>query len=252
MKTKPIVWLPAAVFLAVLCSKQAPQPKSQGKVVCLLCDLSESTNKPEIRKSYQDYIRMVLDGTRENDVLLASPITEKSIAERYILRHAFPDFSTDTDNPLYQQAQRKKFDLRMQAEKDSLFGVITGTLFDPSLKIVKTDITSSLSAAQAVFESFAEKKRVLVILSDMIEDSESYDFEKENLTDARIREIIRVETEKGRLPSLAGVHVHVAGAAAEDKEHFFKVRKFWMEYFKACKATLLNANYGTGLITFTE
>jgi len=226
--------------------------RRQGKVVCLLCDLSESTNRPEIRKSYQDYIRMVLDGTLENDVLLASPITEKSIAERHILRHAFPDFSSDTDNPLYQQAQRKKFDLRMQAEKDSLFEVITRTLFDPSLKIVRTDITSSLSAAQSVFESFPEKKKVLVILSDMIEDSESYDFEKENLTDARIREIILAETQKGRLPSMAGIQVYVAGASAEDKEHFFQVRQFWMEYFKACKATLLNANYGTGLITFSE
>jgi len=252
MKHQSIVWLLAAACLAVLCSKPAPQPKRQAKVICLLCDLSESTNEPEIRKGYQDYIRMVLAGTRENDVLLASPITQKSIAERYILRHTFPDFSTDTDNPLYQQAQRKKFDQSMQAEKDSLFEVITRTLFDPSLKILKTDITSSLSVAQSVFESFPEKKKVLVILSDMIEDSETYDFEKENLTDARIREIILAEADKGRLPSLAGVQVHVAGAAAEDKESFFRVRQFWMEYFKACKATLLNANYGTGLITFSE
>lgn len=92
----------------------------------------------------------------------------------------------------------------------------------------------------------------MVIMSDMIEDSSDYNFERERLSDKRIAEIIAREREKKRLSILNGVKVYVTGARASAREQFYNIQNFWLRYFKECGANLSKENYGSALLSFDE
>lgn len=84
-----------------------------------------------------------------------------------------------------------------------------------------------------------------MIMSDMIEDSATYNFQKEKLTDARIDQIIEHEKAKGLLPDLNNVQVYaVKSATQQSREVYESIERFWLRYFKECGATLERANYG--------
>lgn len=51
------------------------------KVIVVLLDLSESTNKPDIRTLYINSFKKVLNRISNGDSLFVAPITEKSILE---------------------------------------------------------------------------------------------------------------------------------------------------------------------------
>jgi hypothetical protein len=124
---------------------------------------------------------------------------------------------------------------------------------DPKQRSSKTSIMDSLELAQRVFATYPNERRVLVIFSDMVEESSYYDFTKENLTGSRIQAIIAAEKKEQRLPRLAGTHVYVIGAAAGfysrmPAEAVRNIQNFWLAYFKVCGANLPVETYGSGLI----
>ncbi len=63
---------------------------------------------------------------------------------------------------------------------------------------MKTDILSSLHVAERVFKQYKNKKNILVIFSDMIEESDDYNFKNVQKTKKRIEEIIRKEKKKNK------------------------------------------------------
>ena len=100
----------------------------------------------------------------------------------------------------------------------------------------------------------ATSKR-LVMFSDMIEQTDRYDFSK-RLTPERMTEIIEAERSGGRLPHLKGVKVWVAGATAQPKEgvhpdNIFAIQNFWLQYFKATGADLTKDRYAATLLNWT-
>ncbi|MEW6652018.1 MAG: hypothetical protein AB1394_00965 [Bacteroidota bacterium] len=111
---------------------------------------------------------------------------------------------------------------------------------------------SSLQVAERVFKSFPQPRKILVIFSDMIEDSRKYNFEKENLTKEKISKIIKSEKEKGQITDMKDVKVYVAGATHPNSEIYDMIKNFWFEYFKTCGANLESQNYGAALIRFDE
>src|SRR5713101_7276527 len=100
----------------------------------------------------------------------------------------------------------------------------------------KTSILDALQLAQRVFETYPSERRVLVLFSDMVEESSYYDFTKENLTASRIQAIIVAEKAEHRLPRLGGAHVYVIGASAGfysrmPAEAVRHIQNFWLQYF---------------------
>ena len=102
------------------------------------------------------------------------------------------------------------------------------------------------------WKTYKNEKNILVIFSDMIEESGDYNFAKETLSEKRIQEIISKEKGKKRIPDLAGVKVYITGATATTSDKFFAVQNFWFIYFKECGATLAKENYGSALLSFKE
>lgn len=224
-----------------------------GKLIYVMFDLSDSTKKPDIRTSYSKNLALIIKKIIPGDVLIAGLITQKSISELYFcIQFEFPKFESSTDNPLYKKAEQKKFNNRIYVIKDSLMSVADSTINNLQKKILKTEIIGGLQVAERVFNSYNQAKNILVIMSDMYEDSKLYRFKNENLTAKRIKSIINNESKIGRLPNLKDVKVYVIGAISKDTKKFIQIRDFWTEYFKASGAELSSHNYGSNLIRFNE
>jgi hypothetical protein len=117
-------------------------------------------------------------------------------------------------------------------------------------KIARTAIIDSLDLAQRVFATFHTDTKLLVLMSDMVEDSGKYNFYRENLAPVRIGTIIAQLKREKRVPDLSKVRVFVVGANYAGNEQFRQIRDFWFSYFEATGAVLEPENYGSALIEF--
>lgn len=234
------------------CSRSGEEKAAiQNKIVLVLFDLSESTNKPEIRRAYAENFLVILSRIAHGDALVAGWITERSGAELVLpVNRSFPAFAPGTDNPLLIQAWKGKADSALGVETQKIHHLIDSLLQNPSRRVLNTDILSSLDIANRVFRNFAQARKILVIMSDMIEDSPSYNFERENLTPERINRIIDTAKSEDRIPNLQAVRVYVAGASAADIRRLNQIRDFWSTFFQKTGAVLVD--YGGALVAFNE
>lgn len=112
-----------------------------------------------------------------------------------------------------------------------------------------TEIMGALVPAQQVFASFPNyPRKILVIMSDMIEESLRYNFHKKPPGKKDVDRIIDAEKKQNFLPDLKGVKVYVVGAGGKSSEDMPKIKVFWLAYFRACGAELNPANYGADLV----
>lgn len=244
---------------AALSKKTQKQPT---KSIVVLVDLSIST--APVRPVYASSFEKILESVGHGDAVTAAKITDSSITEPEIpVNKEFPPFvaldstGKPTDNQLLVEKAKKEADQRILQEKKLLLSSFRGFV-NPQVNTAgkavgtpRTDIMSSLIVAQNVFKSQKRDNNVLVIMSDMVEDSVNYSFPKEKLTDDRIAEIINNEKANGRLPDLSGVKVYVVAAGSKDSNQFLQVRKFWLRYLKEAGAIINEENYGNSLIGFS-
>lgn len=263
MKTPLFILICLFISISLVsCEKlQTEDKKALKKTVVVLCDLSESTR--ELKNLYLDSIKKVISSIGHGDVIVVAKITEASIAEADMpIKEVFPEFvakdnmGNPTDNKFLVNQAKEEADKELSLKKEKIIKDARDLLIDNNVdshkKIIRTDILSSLHVAEKVFKNYNHNKLILVILSDMIEDSSEYNFEKENLTDMKIEEIIKKEKTKNKIPDIKGVKVYVVAAGSGNSERFFKIQNFWLRYFKECGATLFKENYGSALIQFNE
>jgi len=189
---------------------------------------------------------------KEGDYIVAGQITERSISEITLpINYHFDSFVASTDNTLYSDAEKENFDKKFKASKDSLC-VIADSVINKPKKILNTDILSAMQLAEKIFKSYPGNDRVLIIMSDMIQDTPDLNFETMDLTDNRCDQIIAQKTKNNELADLKDAKIYVTGANANNSKQFNKIQNFWMKYFKACKANALKENYGAALVSFNE
>jgi len=227
------------------------EKNKKNKLIVVLLDLSESTNKPEIRKLYVNSFVKILDKITHGDALFVAPITEKSMLEpNFIIeeKRIVPlDLSFNVNLLEKKKIERKKRD-ELKKKKEEIKNQVTNILINPKRKILKTDILSSLNMVDERIFRVADYKnfnKMLIIMSDMIEDSYSYNFENEDLTSEKIKSIINQRKRDGLIPNLQGVKVYVVGAQARTLKKFLQIKDFWMNYFKETGAILLEQNYSS-------
>ena len=219
--------------------------------IFVLFDISGSTSAPAVRQRYLEDFTAVLAAARGGDVIVGDVITDNSQATAtYPIRQTLPvydvfHFSRLTYDEALQAAQRR---LR-----------VTGrALILHSAPAPRTDLMNAFQLAETVLQGDATRgvtRKVLVVFSDMVEQSARYDFTVEPLTDSRAAEIIAGERSAGRLPDLHGVTVWVAGAAAAPRDglppdKIYAIQRFWLRYFAACGARLDKHRYATRLLHF--
>jgi len=143
----------------------------------------------------------------------------------------------------YEQNQAKTRK-KIQAAVDNLLSARRGT--------PHTEIINSLNIADKIFHNEKKRQKILVILSDMIQDSQEYRFDRVKVTDTFTAKIIRDRKKQNLIPKLNDVKVYVAGASAGDTKKFRSIEKFWNRYFVACGADFSLHRYGHSLLEFEK
>lgn len=119
-----------------------------------------------------------------------------------------------------------------------------------------TDIFDAITVAAKIMEGKSGYDgKMLIVFSDMLQQTPEYNFGRESLSEQRISTIIAELKQKNRLPNLKGVKVWIAGAGANrtgglSPNKLQQVQDFWMSYFKATGADLTNDRYAPSLINF--
>jgi hypothetical protein len=126
----------------------------------------------------------------------------------------------------------------------------------PKIKKMKsarhTQILDAFSLSQQLIEQNKDRSYVIVILSDMLEESALANFEKKAPTAADTEAIIKRQRASKLLPDLHGAKVYVAGAKAPNSTHFAAVQAFWARYLNEANAIVEAGTYGRSPIDFAE
>lgn len=118
----------------------------------------------------------------------------------------------------------------------------------------RTLILDALTLSQQLIERDKDRKPVIVLLSDMLEDSAiaGFDFEKKAPTALDTEAIVKRQRARGLLPDLHGAQVYVVGAKAANSAHAEAVKAFWVRYLQEASAVIEPGMYGRSVINFAE
>jgi hypothetical protein len=227
-----ILFLTVALFG---CSTSRP-----GRVVLVFVDVSASVKDFAV---YRDAWAKIVASLQPGDRLVLAQISDRTYTDfRPLLDCEMPRFSYWRDNRLVYDKER-------QALEASFATALDRSLHGPRSK--RTDIFGALQEAEKIFKG-DHRPGTLILLSDMLEDAEAYNFEKQRFTDGFVHKAIADAVRDGRLPDLSGATVYVAGASAHTASRAQDVQKFWLAYTKAANGRLSRENYGPALMNFGQ
>jgi Mg-chelatase subunit ChlD len=216
--------------------------KKNPRVVAVFVDMSGSTNQAR-RTVYRNAFEKIYENLQQGDRIMVGTITGRSYIDfKPAVDAEIPEQSLWVNRITFEQnrAQTKK-DIQSAVEK--LLSAKRGT--------PRTEIINSLNIADKIFHN-EKRQKILIILSDMIQDSKEYNFDRVKVTDDYITKIIRERQKQNLIPKLNNVKVYVAGASAADSKKFRSIEKFWNRYFVACGADFSLQRYGHSLLEFEK
>jgi hypothetical protein len=211
------------------------------RLIVILVDMSASADQAR-RTVCKDAFEKVYRNLRHGDRLVVGTITSQSYVEfKPVVDEEIPK-KTVWDNRLQYEKKLTDTKEKIRREVNKLLSQKLGTPF--------TEILDSLNIADTIFHDEKDRQKILVILSDMIQDSKDYKFDKDRITDEYINHTIQSRQKNKLVPNLANVKVYVAGASAADSDTFRTIQAFWARYFAESGADFSPHRYGHSLINF--
>lgn len=211
------------------------------RLIIILVDMSASADQAR-RTVCKEAFEKIYRNLRHGDRLVVGTITSQSYIEfRPTVDEEIPK-KTVWDNRLQYEKKLTDTKEKIRREVNKLLSHKQGTPL--------TEILDSLNIADTIFHDEKERQKILVILSDMIQDSKEYKFDKDKITDEYITKVIRYRQKNNLMPTLTGVKVYVAGASAADSDKFRAIQTFWTRYFAESGADFSPHRYGHSLISF--
>jgi len=219
-------------------SENSPQ---NPRVIIVLVDMSDSTNEAR-RTVYKEAFEKIYQNLRQGDRIVVGTITSRSYIDfKPTVNEEIPK-KTIWDNRLQFERNLTNTKQKIRREVNKLLSRQRGSAL--------TEILDSLNIADTIFHDEKERQKILVILSDMLQDSKEYKFNKDKITDEYINNVITYRQKNNLMPNLTGVKVYVAGASAADSNRFRAVQSFWDRYFTKSGADFSLHRYGHSLINF--
>jgi hypothetical protein len=216
--------------------------KQSPRVIVVFVDMSGSTNRAR-RTVYNEAFEKIYQSLNQGDRIVVGTITSRSFIEfKPVVDEEIPK-QTIWVNRIQFEQNLAKAQKNIRKEVDRLLSRRKGTPY--------TEILNSLNIADTIFHS-EKRQKILVILSDMVQDSKQYKFERAKVTNKYINNIIRYRQKQKLVPNLTDVKVYVAGASAADSRKFRSIEKFWARYFTATGADFSSHRYGHSLLEFEK
>jgi isoleucyl-tRNA synthetase len=212
------------------------------RVIIVFVDMSGSTNLAR-RTVYGECFEKIYQDLNQGDRIVVGTITGRS----------FIDFKPVVDVEIPKKSvwvNRIQFERSLTETKEKIRGEVE-QLLSQKKGTPRTEILNSLNIAETIFHN-EKREKILVILSDMIQDSREYDFSSTKITNDYINKVIRYRQKKNLIPNLAGVKVYVAGASGSDSHKYRSIEKFWARYFDRAGADYSHHRYGHTLISFEK
>ena len=212
------------------------------RMIVVMVDMSGSTNAAR-RTVYRNAFDKIYQSFREGDRIVVGTITGTS----------FIDFKPVVDAEIPKKSvwvNRISFEQNTTKTKNTIKEKVEG-LLSRKKGTPRTEILNSLNIADTLFHN-EKRNKILVILSDMVQDSKEYNFARVQVTDTYIENIIKYRKRNKLVPNLKGVKVYVAGASAEEARKFRSIEKFWNRYFKVTGADFSTHRYGHSLLEFEK
>lgn len=214
--------------------------KKEPRVITVFVDMSGSTNQAR-RTVYRNAFEKIYDNLQQGDRIVVGTITGRSYIDfKPAVDAEIPKQSIWVNRISFEQNLAKtKKDIKAKVEK--LLSAKRGT--------PRTEIINSLNIAEKIVHN-EKRQKILIILSDMVQDSKDYNFERVKVTNNFTTKIIRDRQKQNLIPKLNEVKIYVAGASAADSSKFRSIENFWKRYFVACGADFSLHRYGHSLLEF--
>jgi len=220
---------------------KSENPPENPRLIIILVDMSDSANLAR-RTVCKEAFEKIYRNLRQGDRVVVGTITSRSYTEFKPTVDADIPKKTIWDNRLQFEKKLANAKEKIRGETNKLFSRERGTML--------TEILDSLNIADIIFHDEKERQKILVLLSDMIEDSKECNFDKDKITDEYIDNVIRNRQKNNLIPNFTGVKVYVAGASAADSDKFRAVQAFWARYLTKSGADFSPHRYGHSLINF--
>jgi len=211
------------------------------RVVLILVDMSGSADQAR-RTVCKEAFEKIYRNLRHGDRVVVGTIAS----------HSYIDFKPTVDEEIPKKTiwdNRLQFERNLTHAKEKIRREVNKLLSHRGGSPL-TEILDSLNIADTIFHDEKERQKILVILSDMIQDSKEYKFDKDKITDEYINKVITYRQKNNLMPNLTGVKVYVAGASATDSDKFREVQTFWARYLTESGADFSPYRYGHSLINF--
>jgi len=223
---------------------------ARGTSIIVFVDFSGSIRGPE-RASYRlELEREILPALRPGDRIIIAPIHDRTLTGFRALAEATlpepPRFNGWFDNRLeynrrLRSTEKEMLDAREQLTRD------VREAFSRPYASAYTDIFSSLVMAEKIFSGDSRRK-VLVLMSDMIEDNPPYKFDAMSWRPGTTERLLVDLAAKQRLADLTGVCVYVSGASAATAQLVAEIARFWDTYFRRARADFDPSRYAPMLL----
>src|SRR5438128_60383 len=239
-----------ALLLGTGCAPSAPAAVQGGTAIVVFIDFSQSVSGDGLASFRQEIETEILPSLAEGDRLLIAPINDKTLTDfRPLVETTLPvrpKFNGFFDNVLKYNTKAKEVEAQALHVKDKIKTDVAH-VFAKRHASPQTDIFSSLLIAEKLFYDESRRK-VLVLMSDMIEDSPPYDFERISWSSATITKTLSELDAKGLIPKLPGVCIYVSGASAKSAEVAENIGRFWQAYFRRAEADMDPSRYAHVLL----
>lgn len=224
------------VATALLTSGCRAATDEQGAFVVTFVDVSGSVKDYDV---YRDAWTKIVDALQPGDRVLLARISDRTYTRfRPVVDVALPTFDPWRDNRLrHERAVEEQQETLQQALEEAI----------SVERSPQTDILNAVALAEEIFAT-DNRRPVLVLLSDMVEDSERYNFSTLSTGEALAQRVVSRSTPPQMLPDLDGVRVYVAGATADSVARAREIKAFWKAWFRELNATLVS--YGPVLLRF--
>ena len=235
---------------ATACMVSVTPSEPVGTIVLIFVDFSGSI-RGESRALFEQDIRgRIVSSLSAGDQILIAPIDDRTLTNFHPLVSAtfpeMPEFNGWSDNTLQYNRQVKEIDAQVVELQKSVQDDVSD-VFRRGYSSQQSDIFSALLIAEKLFHN-EPRRKVLVLMSDMIVDYPPYRFDRIEWGTATNQKLLSELAERSLIPDLSDVCVYVSGASAMSAELAAKIGHFWQAYFECTDANMDPSRYAHVLL----